>query len=371
VPHIAAGASVARRRTREVGVGSRVIGGDNPVWVQSMTNTATDDPDATTAQIARLEAAGCEVIRVAVPDARALAHVAAIHQRMHVPLVADIHFSHRLAIQCIDAGVDKIRINPGNIGGAERFREVVRHARDKGVPMRIGVNAGSLEEDLLAKFSHPCPEAMVASALRAIEACEAVGYDQVVVSLKSSDVRGTLAGCRLLAQACDYPQHLGITEAGPAPYGIVKSAVGLGAILLEGIGDTLRVSLTGDPVPEVEAGFDILQATGRRLSRPELIACPTCARCQVDLGAVVAELKRRLAGHQVPIRIAVMGCVVNGPGEAREANLGIASGRGKGVLFRRGQVVREVAEADMVDALMAEVTQWEAEHSKAQEDGRR
>ena len=341
-------------------VGAWAIGGDHPVRVQSMTNTATDDVEATADQIARLEGAGCEIIRVAVPSQRALACLRAIHRGMHVPLVADIHFSHALALGCIDAGVDKIRINPGNIGGAEPFGQVVCHARDKGVPMRIGVNAGSLEADLLERYGHPCPEAMVASALRAIEVCESLGYDRVVLSLKSSDVAGTLAACRLLADACDYPQHLGITEAGPPPYGIVKSAVGLGAVLLAGIGDTLRVSLTGDPVPEVRAGFDILQATGRRLSRPEVIACPTCARCRVDLSAVVHALEQRLAGRTTPIRIAVMGCVVNGPGEAREADLGIAAGRGKGVLVRRGQVVREVAEADMVDALMAEVDAWES-----------
>ncbi|MDW8221841.1 MAG: flavodoxin-dependent (E)-4-hydroxy-3-methylbut-2-enyl-diphosphate synthase [Gemmatales bacterium] len=350
-----------RHKTREVRVGDKVVGGDNPIWVQSMTTTDTHDVEATVAQILRLEEAGCELVRVTVPKPEDAAVLSEIKRRIHIPLICDIHFDYRMALAALDHPVDKIRINPGNIGGYERFRQVVRKCRDKGVAMRIGVNAGSLEKDLLDKYGYPCPPAMVESALRYIEIAEAEGFYDIVVSLKSSDVPTVVETYRLYAKQCNYPTHIGVTEAGKPPYAIVKSACGLAPLLLDGIGDTIRVSLLGDPVPEIDAAFDILQATGRRVRKPELIACPTCGRLEIDLESIVAELEKRLAGRKTPIRISVLGCVVNGPGEAREADIGIAAGRGKGMIFRRGQMVRAVSEAEMVDALLEEIDRWEQE----------
>ncbi len=345
-------------------MGDKVIGGDNPIWVQSMTSTHTEDVSATLAQIHQLEEAGCELIRVTVPRPSALEKIPIIREQIRIPLICDIHFDYRMALGCIELGCDKIRINPGNIGGPERFREVVRRARDRGVPMRLGVNAGSLEKDLIDKYGWPCPEAMVESALRYIELAESEGYDQIVVSLKSSHVPTAVRAYQLFAEQCDYPTHIGITEAGAPPYGVTKSAAGLGAILLQGIGDTIRVSLlTEDKTDEIRAAFDILQATGRRVRKPEVIACPTCGRLEIDLQKIVAEVERRLAGKTLPVKISILGCVVNGPGEAREADIGIAAGRGKGVIFRNGQIVRHVQEAEMVDALLEELERWEAEQS--------
>lgn len=354
---------VERRRTREVAVGDKVIGGNNPIWVQSMTSTHTEDVEATVQQIRQLEAAGCELIRITVPRPEALRQVSVIKRQISIPLICDIHFDYRMALGCLDEGCDKIRINPGNIGGPERFREVVRKARDRGIPMRIGVNAGSLERDLVEKYGWPCPEAMVESALRYIEMAEAEGYDQIIVSLKSSHVPTAVRAYELFADQCDYPTHIGITEAGAPPYGVTKSAVGLGAILLKGIGDTIRVSLlTEDKTDEVRAAFDILQATGRRVHKPEVIACPTCGRLEIDLQRVVREVEKRLEGRTLPVKISILGCVVNGPGEAREADIGIAAGRGKGVIFRNGEIVRHVKEEEMVDALLEELARWEAEN---------
>ncbi len=350
-----------RHKTREVRVGDKVVGGDNPIWVQSMTTTDTHDVEATVAQIHRLEEAGCELVRVTVPKPEDAAVLTEIKRRIHIPLICDIHFDYRMALAALDHPVDKIRINPGNIGGYERFRQVVRKCRDKGVAMRIGVNAGSLERDLLDKYGYPCPPAMVESALRYIEIAEAEGFRDIIVSLKSSDVPTVVETYRLYAQQCDYPTHIGVTEAGKPPYAVVKSACGLAPLLLDGIGDTIRVSLLGDPVPEVQAAFDILQATGRRVRKPELIACPTCGRLEIDLEKIVAELEQRLAGRKTPVKISVLGCVVNGPGEAREADIGIAAGRGKGMIFRRGQMIRTVSEAEMVDALLEEIDRWEQE----------
>ncbi len=351
-----------RHKTREVQVGGRIFGGDNPVWVQSMTTTDTFDVAATVAQIHRLEEAGCELVRVTVPKPEDANALTAIRNQISIPLICDIHFDYKMALMALDHPVDKIRINPGNIGGYDRFRQVVRKAKERGLPMRIGVNAGSLERELVEKYEFPCPPAMVESAIRYIEIAESEGYDQMIVSLKSSDVNTAVESYRLFAKYCDYPTHIGITEAGKPPYAVTKSAAGLGAILLDGIGDTIRISLLGDPVPEIAAAFDILQATQRRVRRPELIACPTCGRLAIDLEKLVADLEARLDGRKLPVKISVLGCVVNGPGEAREADIGIAAGNGKGVIFRNGEIVKNVLEAEMVDALLEEVALWEQTH---------
>jgi (E)-4-hydroxy-3-methylbut-2-enyl-diphosphate synthase len=360
---------IQRRPTREVVVGGLGMGGEHPIRVQSMTNTNSWDVGATVAQIQKLTDAGCEVVRITVPKPRDVEALPAIRERISIPLVCDIHFDYRMALGCLEArtadgrpACDKVRINPGNIGGEERFRQVVCAARDRGIPMRLGVNAGSLEKDLLNKYGFPTPQAMVESALRHIETAESLGYQQLVVSLKSSHVPSAVESYRLFSEQCDYPTHLGITEAGAVPYGVTKSAVGLGAILLQGVGDTIRVSLlTERKEDEIDAAFDILQATGRRIRRPEIIACPTCGRLEIDLQKIVSEVKVRLDEEQLPpLTISILGCIVNGIGEAREADLGIAAGRGKGVIFRRGEIVRHVDESDMVDALLHEARNWDA-----------
>ena len=348
-----------RHQTREVPLGNLVIGGEHPILVQSMTSTSTHDIAATVAQIRRLQEAGCEAVRVTVPKRPDLEVVTAIRQQISVPLICDIHYDYRMALGCLEAGVDKIRINPGNLGGPERYREIIRKAKDCGIPVRIGVNSGSLEKDLLEKHGYPSPEALVESALRHIETAESLGFDQIVVSLKSSDPQVVAQTYRLYAEQCNYPTHLGVTEAGKAPYAIIKSACGMAPVLLAGIGDTVRVSLLGDPVPEITAAFDILQATRRRVRRPELIACPTCGRLEIDLERIVAQVEERLAGRHTPITISILGCIVNGIGEGKQADLGIAAGNGKGVIFKRGQIVRHVSEDEMVDALMAEVDAWQ------------
>lgn len=360
--------SVTRHKTREVAIDDHVVGGANPIWVQSMTTTNTFDVAATLAQIQRLEEAGCEVVRVTVPKKEDVEGVKLLRDQIKIPLIADIHFDYRMALACLEAktpsgkrAVDKIRINPGNIGGIERFKEVVRKAKDKGVPMRIGVNSGSLEEDLIEKYGFPCPEAMVESALRHIEIAEGLGYHQMIVSLKASHVPTALECYTLFAQKSDYPTHVGITEAGSREYGTVKSAAGIGAILLRGIGDTIRVSLLGDPVPEIAAGFDILRATDRRVTKPEVVACPTCGRLDIDLERIVAEVEERMKVLSKPLRISILGCLVNGFGEAKEADIGIAAGSGKGIIFKRGVPIRHVKEAEMVDALWDEVQRFEEE----------
>lgn len=331
------------------------IGGGAPVVVQSMTNTDTRDPDATIGQIERLTQAGCEIVRVAVPDETAALALGRIKERITLPLVADIHFDHRLALMSLERGVDGLRINPGNIGGRAEVHKVTRAAQARGVPIRVGVNAGSLQKDLLAKYGRPSPEAMVESALREIALLEECGFDSIKVSLKSSDVLDTVAAYRLMAERSDYPLHLGVTEAGTLIAGTVKSALGLGLILAEGIGDTIRVSLTSDPVNEVRVAYEILRALDLRHRGVEIISCPTCGRCEIDLFSLVEEIEARLAGVAEPIKVAVMGCVVNGPGEARSAQVGVAGGRGQGVLFREGELLRKVPEADLADALVAEV----------------
>src|SRR5438128_1220926 len=351
-----------RHKTREVKVGNLVVGGDNPIWVQSMTTPDTHDLEATVAQIHRLEEAGCELVRVTVPKPEDAAVLGEIKRRIKLPLICDIHFDYKMALAALDHPVDKIRINPGNIGGMDRFRQVLRKAKDKGIPMRIGVNAGSLEREFAMKYGFPCPPAMVDSALRYIEIAESEGYHDMIVSLKSSDVLTVVEAYRLYAKQANYPTHIGVTEAGKAPYAVTKSACGLAPILLDGIGDTIRISLLGDPVPEIAAAFDILQATRRRVRKPELIACPTCGRLAIDLEDIIAKLEKRLAGRKTPVKISVLGCVVNGPGEAREADIGIAAGNGKGVIYRNGEIVRHVQEAEMVDALLEELERWEKEH---------
>src|SRR5438105_4881939 len=356
-----------RHKTREVRVGDKVVGGDNPIWVQSMTTPDTYDVEATVAQIHRLEEAGCEIVRVTVPKPQDAAVLSEIKRRIHVPLICDIHFDYKMALAALDHPVDKIRINPGNIGGMDRFRQVLRKCKDKGIPMRIGVNAGSLEREFAMKYGFPCPPAMVDSALRYIEIAEGEGYHDMIVSLKSSDVLTVVEAYRLYAKQADYPTHVGVTEAGKPPYAVTKSACGIAPLLLDGIGDTIRISLLGDPVPEIAAAFDILQATGRRVRKPELIACPTCGRLAIDLEKIIAELEQRLAGRTTPCKISVLGCVVNGPGEAREADIGIAAGNGKGVIFRNGEIVRNVLETEMVDALLEEVDRWEREHASGEE----
>jgi (E)-4-hydroxy-3-methylbut-2-enyl-diphosphate synthase len=354
-----------RHRTRVVEVGGVGVGGDNPIRVQSMTTPDTNQFEAVLKEIHRLEEAGCELVRVTVPKPEDAAVLSEIKRRISVPLICDIHFDYKMALAALDHPVDKIRINPGNIGGMDRFRQVLRKCKAKGVPMRIGVNAGSLEREFAMKYGYPCPPAMVDSALRYIEIAESEGYHDIIVSLKSSDVMTVVEAYRLYAKQADYPTHIGVTEAGKPPYAVTKSACGLAPILLDGIGDTIRISLLGDPVPEIAAAFDILQATGRRVRKPELIACPTCGRLAIDLEKIIAELEKRLAGRTTPCKISVLGCVVNGPGEAREADIGIAAGNGKGVIFRNGEIVRNVLESEMVDALLEELALWEKEHAEA------
>src|SRR5207253_5944801 len=333
-----------RHKTREVKVGDKLVGGDNPIWVQSMTTPDTYDVEATVAQIHRLEEAGCEIVRVTVPKPQDAAVLSEIKRRIRLPLICDIHFDYKMALAALDHPVDKIRINPGNIGGYDRYRQVIRKAKTKGLPMRIGVNAGSLERELVEKHGFPCPPAMVESALRYIEIAESEGYHDMIVSLKSSDVITAVEAYRLYARQANYPTHIGITEAGQPPYATTKSACGLAPILLDGIGDTIRVSLLADKEVEIKAAFDILQATQRRVRAPELIACQTCGRLAIDLKKIMAELELRLKGRKTPVKISVLGCVVNGPGEAREADIGIAAGNGKGVIFKRGEMIGNVTE---------------------------
>ena len=344
-----------RRPTRQLRVGPVSVGGGAPVRVQSMCNTDTRDPKATLAQIEALHGAGCEIVRLAVPDERAAQALADIKAGSPIPLIADIHFDYRLALLAARNGADGLRINPGNIGGEKKVRAVVEEAAARGLPIRIGVNAGSVEKDLLKQYGRPCPEAMVESALRHLEILERLGFGEVKISLKSSDILDTIAAYRLLAAKTDVPFHLGVTEAGPLIPGTVKSALGIGLLLFEGIGDTIRVSLTRDPVDEVRVAWEILRALHLRSRGAELISCPTCGRCQVDLFGAVEEVERRLLKLRSPLKVAIMGCVVNGPGEAREADVGVAGGKKSGILFKKGKVVRKVAERDLVGALLAEI----------------
>lgn len=344
-----------RRKTRQIQVGKVKIGGDAPISVQSMTNTRTDDAAATLRQIGELAAAGCEIIRCAVPDMAAAEGLKRIVSESPIPVIADIHFDYKLALAAIDAGVDGLRLNPGNIGGNDRVAAVIDAAKKRNIPIRIGVNAGSLPKDLLEKYGHPTAEALVEAAWRHIHILEEMDYRNIKVSLKAHDVPLTVAAYRLLAAQCDYPLHVGITEAGTINSGIIKSAVGIGALLAEGIGDTIRVSLTGDPVREVKVAYDILKSLGLREYGPTLISCPTCGRTKINLEKLALEVERRLEKISEPITVAVMGCVVNGPGEAREADVGIAGGINEGLIFKKGVVLKKVPEACIIDELFAEI----------------
>ncbi len=336
---------------KQIMVGSVPVGGGAPVTIQSMTNTRTDDVETTVAQILRLEAAGCEIIRCAVPDQAAAHAVGAIRERIHIPLVVDIHFDYRLALEAAAAGADAVRINPGNIGGEDRVKMVADACRSRGIPIRIGVNGGSLEKELLAKFGGPTPEALVESAFGHIRLLNRYDFDDICVSLKTSSVPNTIAAYRLMAERSHYPLHVGLTEAGTPRMGVLKSAVGIGGLLALGIGDTIRVSLSADPLQEVYAARDILKAAGVRQDGAELISCPTCGRTRIDLISLAEEVEERLRDVKKPITVAVMGCVVNGPGEARSADVGIAGGDGEGLLFRRGEIVKKVPQSELVDEL--------------------
>jgi len=344
-----------RRETRKVLVGDVPIGGGEAISVQSMTKTRTEDTRATVDQIRRLELAGCEIVRVAVPDSEAASALKEIRTAISIPLVADIHFHYKLALEAIQAGADKLRINPGNIGAKWKVEEIVRAARERKIPLRIGVNAGSLWGSPRKKHRGAGAQALVESASRCAAILEDLDFHDVVVSLKSSDIPTTIRAYQLMSGQNDYPLHLGVTEAGLPLPGSVRSAVGIGSLLSQGIGDTLRVSLTGDPVMEVEAGFEILKSLGLREHGPTVIACPTCGRSEVDLISLAEEVERRVRSMRKPLKIAVMGCVVNGPGEAQEADVGIAGGKGAGLVFRRGEVVRKVGEESLVEALLEEI----------------
>ncbi len=344
-----------RRKTRELQIGKVKIGNGAPVAVQSMTNTRTDNVNATLEQINRLAEAGCDIVRCAVPDMAAAKGLEFIVKESDLPIIADIHFDFRLALAAIEAGVSGLRLNPGNIGGADNIKSVVAAAKKRSIPIRIGVNAGSLPRDLLEQYGHPTPEAMVEAAWRHIRILENMSYRNIKISLKAHDVPVTIAAYRLLASQCDYPLHVGVTEAGTVNGGIIKSAVGIGTLLAEGIGDTIRVSLTGDPVREVKVAYDILKALGLREYGPTLISCPTCGRTQIDIEHLALEVEKRLNSIKEPITVAVMGCVVNGPGEAREADVGIAGGINEGLIFLKGKVLKKVKEENLISELFREI----------------
>jgi len=347
---------ISRRKTRQIRVGKVPVGGDAPIVVQSMCNTDTRDVGATLAQISRLAEAGCELVRLAVLDQRAVKALQAIAGESPIPVIADIHFDHRLALGSLAAGVDGLRLNPGNIGGERAVGRVVRAAAERRVPIRIGVNSGSLDKDLLSRYGGPTPEAMVESALRQIRLLESLSFHEIKISLKSSHVLDMVAAYRILAAKVDYPLHLGVTEAGTLVSGTVKSALGIGILLAEGIGDTVRVSLTSDPTDEVRVAYEILRALKLRERGIEVISCPTCGRCEIDLIGLAQAVESRLLKVKTPLRVAIMGCVVNGPGEAKDADVGIAGGRGQGILFRKGEVIDKVREEELMPRLLKEIS---------------
>lgn len=346
---------IQRRKTRQISIGSVRIGGDAPISIQSMTNTDTRDVRKTVRQIHRLEEAGCEIVRLAVIDEEAARAIMEIKKRIRIPLIADIHFQPRLALKALDAGADGLRINPGNIGGKDRLKAIVEEAKSRSIPIRIGVNAGSLDRGLVKSFGGATPEAMVESGIRTIEWMEDLGFPLIKVSLKASDVTRTIEAYEIFSQKSDYPLHLGVTEAGRGSAAIVKSSIGIGTLLSRGIGDTLRVSLTDDPVEEVRVGFEILRALKIRHRGVDMIACPTCGRCEVDLSRLVRKVQKEVQKISNPLTVAIMGCVVNGPGEAKEADVGIAGGKRVGVLFKKGKMVRKVREADFAAVLLKEI----------------
>jgi len=346
---------ITRKKTRQITLGTVKIGGNAPVAVQSMCNTDTRDAARTLEQIGHLEQAGCEIVRLAVPDEEAAQSLGRIRKGTALPLIADIHFDYRLALAAVKQGVNGLRINPGNIGGRNKVSEIVRACKDKGIPIRIGVNAGSLEKQLLEKYQHPTPEAIIESAFGHIRILEELNYTEIKVSLKASDVLTTVAAYRLFSEQSDYPLHIGISEAGTLFSGTIKSSVGLGILLSEGIGDTMRVSLTADPVEEVRAAYEILKSLKIRQRGVNIISCPTCGRTEIDIIGLTQEVEKRLGHIKEPITVAVMGCVVNGPGEAREAHVGVAGGKGVGLLFRYGDIVKKLTEDELADALVKEV----------------
>lgn len=348
-----------RMKTKEVRIGNRVIGGDHPVLIQSMTNTKTENVADTVAQIKRLTAAGCDIIRCAVPTKEAAAALKEIKKQIQIPLVADIHFDYRLAIAAIESGADKIRINPGNIGSEDRVRAVVEVAKERGIPIRVGVNSGSLEKDLLEKYHGVTAEALVESALDKARLIEDMGYDNLVISIKSSDVMMCVKAHELIAEQTEHPLHVGITESGTVISGNIKSAIGLGLILSQGIGDTIRVSLTGDPIEEIKSAKIILRTLGLRKGGIEVVSCPTCGRTRIDLIGLANQVENMVADIPLDIKVAVMGCVVNGPGEAREADIGIAGGVGEGLIIKHGEICKKVPEAELLPALREELLHWE------------
>ena len=344
-----------RRKSKAVKAGNVQIGGGAKVSVQSMLNVPAEDAAGNVRQAVALEQAGCEIVRLTVPNREAVKTLAAVKEAVSIPVVADIHFDYKCALESVAAGADKIRINPGNIGGEDRVKAVADTCRLHNVPIRIGVNSGSVERELLAKYGSPTPDALCESALRHAALLEKYDFDDIVISMKSSNVGRMVEAYRKIAEQCVYPLHVGVTEAGTQHMALVKSAAGIGALLLDGIGDTIRVSMTADPTEEVAAGFDILKAVGLKTDCPQIVSCPTCGRTKIDLIALANEVEQRLSACKKPITVAVMGCVVNGPGEAREADIGIAGGDGCGLLFRHGEVLRKVPENEIVDALLAEI----------------
>lgn len=346
------------RETKKVKIGNRVIGGGNPVLIQSMTNTKTEDVDATVSQINALAAAGCEIIRCAVPTMRSAKALGEIKKQISVPLVADIHFDYKLAIAAIEAGADKIRINPGNIGSADKVRAVVDAAKERNIPIRVGVNSGSVEKNLLSKYGGVCAEALVESAVDKVRLIEDMGYDNLVVSIKSSNVLMSIRAHEMLVHEINYPLHIGITETGTALAGSVKSAVGLGVLLYNGIGDTIRVSLSADPIEEIKTAKLILKSLGLRDGGIDVIACPTCGRTQINLIELAGKVETLVQNYPYNIKVAVMGCAVNGPGEAREADLGVAGGNGEGLLFKKGEIIKKLPEDQLLDALKYELDKW-------------
>lgn len=355
---------IERRKTRQIKVGSVPVGGGAPISVQSMASTDTRDVKATISQIRRLQRAGCEIIRVGVPDMDAAHKLAAIKAKITIPLVADIHFDHRLALEALRQGVDGLRLNPGNIGGRRKVQAVTRAAADSAVPIRIGVNSGSVEKDLLVRYGGPVPEAMVESALNHVALLEREGFELVKISLKASDVLRTVDAYRMLSQRVDYPLHVGVTEAGTLIPGTVKSAIGIGLLLAEGIGDTVRVSLTAPPEREIQVAYTMLRSLGLRERGVEVISCPTCSRTAIDLMKLAAKVEQALARVRTPLRVAVMGCVVNGPGEAREADIGVAGGKGSGIIFKKGNRIGTYPEADLLKALLTEIEEMTGERVK-------
>ncbi|MDF2510417.1 MAG: ispG [Herbinix sp.] len=347
-----------RENTKVIQIGDRVIGGGNPVLIQSMTNTRTEDVKGTIEQIHRLTNAGCEIVRCTVPSQEAAVAMAEIKKNISIPLVADIHFDYRLAIAAMEHGADKIRINPGNIGNDEKLRAVVSVAKERSIPIRVGVNSGSLEKDIIAKYGRVTAEGLVESALEKVKRIEDMDYDQMVISIKSSDVMMCIKAHELIASKTNYPLHVGITEAGTVNAGNIKSALGLGVILYQGIGDTIRVSLTGDPVEEIRSAKIILKTLGLRTGGVEVVSCPTCGRTQIDLIKLATDVEDMVSDLDIDIKVAVMGCAVNGPGEAREADIGIAGGRGEGLLIKKGEIIRKVPEDQLLEVLREELLNW-------------